>query len=57
VKARPDLDNLLKATLDFCVARNLIDDDRHVQQILIKRSLVTSKSEMVVTISAVKEAA
>jgi crossover junction endodeoxyribonuclease RusA len=34
---RGDLDNRLKATIDALVASNRIDDDKHVQSILILR--------------------
>lgn len=56
VAARGDLDNRIKAALDFCVARDLIDDDRHIQEILIRKNLVTTRREMVVTVTGVQTA-
>ena len=51
--ARGDLDNRIKAALDFCVARDLIDDDRHIKEILIRKNLVTTHREMVVTVKGI----
>ena len=56
VAARGDLDNRIKAALDFCVSRDLIDDDRHIQEILIRKNIVTTRREMVVTVTGVQTA-
>lgn len=51
VNMRGDIDNRSKATLDWLVTRGVIEDDRHVRELSIKRQMVEPEM-MVVSVEA-----
>lgn len=51
-----DIDNGVKGLVDCCVAMGLMDDDRNVRQILVKKDETGSVKGCVVTIEAADQA-
>lgn len=48
-----DIDNRAKGALDLLVRHALIEDDRHVHALTLRRCLVGDAKEMVVTVAAI----
>lgn len=52
VAMRGDIDGRAKGALDLLVKHGLIDDDRHVQALTLRRCLAGERKTMVVTVAA-----
>jgi len=51
---RADIDNRSKAALDLLVQHALIEDDKHVQALTLRRCLAGATRTMVVTVAAME---
>ena len=48
-KSRMDVDNAAKAIIDFCVSRELTDDDKHARKVTVQKADGLDCCEVIIT--------